>query len=336
MNVRFKPYITIQETVSDMIISGLRNGLRFEKKTSQLVDILSKLKSEEGVGEEECDAIKAHYQWITDDLLETAKETRAVNRASLFYDYLQFDLNSILDRNILVFGAGAAGGTITYLLAQHGFKHIFLLDYDKVEVSDVLKTMVYDIEDLGEKKSVALQRRICRNFGIQISIVEKRLWAIEDAIDVFKWCRPAAVVYAIDPDSNYKLLINQYCVYNSIPIIHASYSYENIMCGPCVIPGETACFCGYNEFWKAKTKGQINYESMHRLFTGTTIHPSISYNINLLSSIIVKDLVFLLGGSVERITTKNKILRINMIDNELEEDILSCKFCHSCGAKTKE
>ena len=35
-------------------------------------------------------------------------------RNELFYDYIGFDFEKIRTKKILVFGAGAAGGTITY------------------------------------------------------------------------------------------------------------------------------------------------------------------------------------------------------------------------------
>lgn len=333
MNVRFKPYITIQETPTEIIISGLHQGLRYEKKSKDFLDILKKLKSVRGLNSQECLEIKSKYQWITDDIIEPTTNCKDISRTCLFYDYLHFDFDCIKKRKILVFGAGAAGGTITYLLAQHGFENLYVLDYDCVETSDIFKTMVYDIKNLGEKKLCAIQRRIHSNFGVDIFPIGRCLKAADDAINIISDILPAIVIYAIDPDSSYKLVVDKYCVQNGIPIIHASYSYENIICGPCVVPGNTACFCGFNEYWKQRTKGRFDYESMPKLYSRFTIHPSISYNINTLSSIIVKDVIFLLGKEYAKISTLNKILRINLINNEIEEDILSCKFCVACNAK---
>lgn len=94
-------------------------------------------------------------------------------RNELFYDYIGFDFEKIRTKKILVFGAGAAGGTITYLLSQQRFTNVCSVDTDRVEQSDVDKTMVYDASDIGNYKVDAIKHRINRNFGTDVTTIKE-------------------------------------------------------------------------------------------------------------------------------------------------------------------
>lgn len=74
----------------------------------------------------------------------------------------------------------------------------------------------------------------------------------------------------------------------------------------------------------------FDYGRTRKLFRETTIHPSISFNINVLASIIVKDVIFALADDYDRVTTKNKIIELSLISSDIVSYELSCQFCASC------
>ena len=69
-----------------------------------------------------------------------------------------FDL--IQDKIIAVFGLGGVGGTALEALARTGFKHFILIDFDKVDPSNLNRQILYTQKDIGRNKVEAAKERI--------------------------------------------------------------------------------------------------------------------------------------------------------------------------------
>ena len=69
-----------------------------------------------------------------------------------------FDL--IQDKVIAVFGLGGVGGTCLEALARTGFKHFILIDFDKVDPSNLNRQILYTQKDIGRNKVEAAKERI--------------------------------------------------------------------------------------------------------------------------------------------------------------------------------
>ena len=69
-----------------------------------------------------------------------------------------FDL--IQDKIIAVFGLGGVGGTALEALARTGFKHFLLIDFDKVDPSNLNRQILYTQKDIGRNKVEAAKERI--------------------------------------------------------------------------------------------------------------------------------------------------------------------------------
>ena len=330
MNYRLKRYATVQCLTTKIAISGCYgHGDLYIENTSENLSILTRLQTEEGISIDDSGSYSLLGILLEKGLLEDG-HCHDMKRNELYYEYLNYDFKQVCDKKILVFGAGAAGGTITYLLAQQGFTNITCLDGDVVEISDVDKTTIYDAKDIGVAKVEALQKRISTNFGQTINILPSYLKDIENAFTIMEEVKPDLVVYAIDPHPSYKLALNEYCVEHNISIIHAGYSYERILYGPFVVPGKTSCMKGYNEYWKRRTRGEMDFSKLRSLSDSYLIHPSISFNINILSNLVVKEIIFGLGGKFEWVQSLNKQIIIDITSFEVTEMELSCGFCNDC------
>ena len=69
-----------------------------------------------------------------------------------------FDL--IQDKVIAVFGLGGVGGTALEALARTGFKHFILVDFDKVDPSNLNRQILYTQKDIGRNKVETAKERI--------------------------------------------------------------------------------------------------------------------------------------------------------------------------------
>ena len=70
------------------------------------------------------------------------------------------NFNLIQDKVIAVFGLGGVGGTALEALARTGFKNFILIDFDKVDPSNLNRQILYTTKDIGRNKVEAAKERI--------------------------------------------------------------------------------------------------------------------------------------------------------------------------------
>ena len=70
------------------------------------------------------------------------------------------NFNLIQDKVIAVFGLGGVGGTALEALARSGFKNFILVDFDKVDPSNLNRQILYTAKDIGRNKVEAAKERI--------------------------------------------------------------------------------------------------------------------------------------------------------------------------------
>ena len=68
--------------------------------------------------------------------------------------------NLIQDKVIAIFGLGGVGGTALEALARTGFKHFLIVDFDKVDPSNLNRQILYTQKDIGHLKVDAAKERI--------------------------------------------------------------------------------------------------------------------------------------------------------------------------------
>ena len=70
------------------------------------------------------------------------------------------NFNRIQDLTIAVFGLGGVGGTALEALARTGFQHFIIVDFDKVDASNINRQILYTAKDIGRNKTEAAKERI--------------------------------------------------------------------------------------------------------------------------------------------------------------------------------
>ena len=70
------------------------------------------------------------------------------------------NFNLIQEKVIAVFGLGGVGGTALEALARTGFKNLILIDFDKVDPSNLNRQILYTSKDIGRNKVDAAKERI--------------------------------------------------------------------------------------------------------------------------------------------------------------------------------
>jgi molybdopterin/thiamine biosynthesis adenylyltransferase len=138
---------------------------------------------------------------------------------------------------VAVAGVGGLGCVSSTYLAAAGVGKIILIDKDKSSLSDLNRQALYSKNDLGLFKAKTAKKRLrALNPEVEIATVLKEV--TEDTISQIVG-KVDAVVDGLD---NWKtrFMVNDYCVRNRIPFVHAGVSqfYGQITT---VVPGEGPC-----------------------------------------------------------------------------------------------
>jgi len=301
---------------SDKLCCGIPNSnnyVEFEylRKTEQLLEniILN------GITENDIRNSKI-YKKISKNRLLVNGEKLNMSRKNAYFDYLGVNKFSTLDLNssIIIFGAGAGGSTLCYLLAQFGLKNITIIDDDIVEKAEIEKTMVFRKEHIGSKKVSALKSIILSNFDVSINIIEQKIHTKDQTESIIKERGVSSIIVkACDPDLEFRVNLNAICFKTQTPFIHMAYSYEKLIIGPMFVPGKTKSDLTLNEYQKKFYGKHFDFSLVTKLFTTYTKHPSISFNINILASIILKEILFFIKQKHDCVNCLGKQLIFNPI-----------------------
>jgi len=70
------------------------------------------------------------------------------------------DINILKNKTILVLGVGGVGGYVTESLARCGIGHLILVDYDKVDITNINRQIIALYSNIGKKKVDCFKERI--------------------------------------------------------------------------------------------------------------------------------------------------------------------------------
>ncbi len=103
------------------------------------------------------------------------------------------NFNLIQDKVIAVFGLGGVGGTALEALARTGFQHFLIVDFDRVDATNLNRQILYTAKDVGRNKvEVAKERILSINPDVKITTFnlkaqefdfDQKIDFIADAID---------------------------------------------------------------------------------------------------------------------------------------------------------
>ena len=72
----------------------------------------------------------------------------------------QDNFNLLQEKVVAVFGLGGVGGTALEALARTGFQHFLIVDFDKVDATNLNRQILYTSKDVGRNKTEVAKERI--------------------------------------------------------------------------------------------------------------------------------------------------------------------------------
>lgn len=134
-------------------------------------------------------------------------------RQNLLFDSKEQEL--INDLTIFVVGAGGLGTHQSLQLQRIGVKKLYLVDYDKIELSNLNRQILYGREDIGEEKVAVAQKKLAGfDLGTEIVACSQK---ITESTEI-----PADVDLVLDALDNFKsrFLLEKLAREAELPFIH--------------------------------------------------------------------------------------------------------------------
>jgi adenylyltransferase/sulfurtransferase len=140
---------------------------------------------------------------------------------------------------VVAVGAGGVKSSLLYQLTAVGVGRLRIIDFDDVELSNLNRQILFDVDDIGSNKAAAAARRLRRlNPDIDIEVVQDRL----DDSNIAELCEGCDVLVEGGDSVEARLRVNNHALATGVPMVHASaqHGYGYVLT---VLPGRTACFC---------------------------------------------------------------------------------------------
>lgn len=149
----------------------------------------------------------------------------------------------LMNSSVLIIGAGGLGSPNAFYLTAAGIGRIGLVDFDKVDLSNLQRQILHNMENLDKYKvDSAIEKLQKINDKTKFDIYKEKISA-NNILDLI-----APYEFIIDATDNFaaKFLINDACILGDKPLSHAGiYKF----CGQSmtILPKKSACFaCAFD------------------------------------------------------------------------------------------
>ena len=127
-------------------------------------------------------------------------------------------LKILQSKNVLIVGAGGLGQHISTYLVTNGIEKLAIVDFDKVEISNLNRQILLTEKDIGQPKVEVVKRALnAKNDDAEIEIINTKIDTNNVSGIVSK--RFDVVVDALDNWEG-KLIVSDECHKQNIPFLH--------------------------------------------------------------------------------------------------------------------
>jgi adenylyltransferase/sulfurtransferase len=205
-----------------------------------------------------------------------------------------WDQERVADATVLVAGAGAIGNEVIKLLALMGVHNLTIVDFDKIELTNLNRSVLFRDSDIGKSKALVAAARARELDPDSMSVgIEGD---VEFDIGLGKYRETDVVIGCLD-SINARLAVNRACLHAGTPWLNGGI--EDVFGEVSLYAGSSPCFeCGMTEaMWQTRNMrfscgGQHITDQSDRMPTTATIASVIAgYLVNEAIMLIHSDCI---------------------------------------------
>lgn len=195
-------------------------------------------------------------------------EDRRYNRQEQMPEWGIEKQRRLQNAKIVVIGAGGVKSTLLMSLAAAGVGNLRVIEFDKIELSNLNRQLLYRTHDIGKTKVGACVDTL-RELNPEINIEGICQKVTKDNIDDL-CCDYDFVVEGGDSPAS-RNLVNEYCLFTNKPFTHASaqFNYGYVFS---IVPAlKTACFACFfpTDYSRAQHTGPVPVSVLATSIAGT-------------------------------------------------------------------
>ena len=146
---------------------------------------------------------------------------------------------ALANAKVVAIGAGGVKSTLLMSLAAAGVGNLRVIEFDKVELSNLNRQILYTTQDIGRGKAEACKEKLSRlNTDIAIEAIEEKV----TSNNIEMLCRDFDFVVEGGESPAGRNLVNEYCLEAGKPFTHASAQFNYGYVFSVVPKLKTACF----------------------------------------------------------------------------------------------
>jgi len=247
------------------------------------------------------------------------KKMERYDRHSLFYQL--GDLNAVeaqknlSKKRVALIGAGGIGNWVGLNLIGAGFKEIRIIDFDRVELTNLTRQVLFNEKDLGKLKTqVAAQALQKKNSQTKVTPVEMQVSSAKELAKVLK--NIDFVILSADRPEQIHDWVDEVCWSKKIPYLNIGYRDGEGVVGPLTVPGTTSCYQCFKPKNPVATAKDPACNELVGLFDGRYQAPSFG-PLNALVSTV---------GSLEVIKYFTSLGELQSLDTEISVNALTLQW----------
>lgn len=234
---------------------------------------------------------------------------------------------------VTLLGVGGLGSHILYDLVALGVHDIRAVDFDKIELSNLNRQILYSESDIGRLKTEAAADRIRQfNSKAKVEFVNKKLSSADDIAGLIE-DRDIVICVADKPRMQVVTWLNEACVKKNIPFINGGLDVQRAVFYS-VVPGKSGCV----ECWQSGVK---NNDELSRMIidedtkrdTGTGIpDPAIVTLVTTLTGLMLSEFIKF-ATDIMQPTSIEKLISVHFdtMQTSIAETWTKNPSCRICG-----
>jgi molybdopterin/thiamine biosynthesis adenylyltransferase len=238
----------------------------------------------------------------------------------------------IKSAKVALLGLGGVGSHLLYDLAAMGVQDIRAVEFDRVELWNLNRQILYTEADIGRLKSEAAAERV-QAFSprLKLDIVPRRICSTDDVLEVIH-DRDFVLCVADQPRTEIVHWVNEACVRRGVALVVGGHDMERVVYYT-IIPGVTGCVeCWIRQVRQRDPLSAALIEERRRAQTfldnGTFAPP-----ISVVSGLMLCELTRLVTG-IEPPVATGKLMEVRfkgsaMREAETWDRFADCRICHA-------
>ncbi len=126
---------------------------------------------------------------------------------SRFTDMLSTEqVEKLFSARVIVFGVGGVGGAVAHMLVRSGIQHITIVDFDKIDITNINRQLIANTTNIGKLKTEELEKQL-KEINPAVEIENLPIKLDENTINTIDFSKYDYIIDCVDDIKAKKLLI---------------------------------------------------------------------------------------------------------------------------------